>query len=97
MIIPEGIRALYSDVIEKMHDHKVNKVAGATVTPESHEEEEYVEHSSTIGLSLVLGKFYLTILSVNWTIIDGLFMFIFQCFVFSFVIHGRSDIFLLRH
>lgn len=56
VIIPEGIRALYSDVIEKMHDHKVtNKVAGVTLTPESHEEDD-VEHSSTIGLSLVLGK-----------------------------------------
>lgn len=59
MIIPEGIRALYSDVIEKMHNHKViDKVDGATVTPESHGEED-VEHSSTIGLSLVLGKSYL--------------------------------------
>lgn len=56
MIIPEGIRALYSDVIEKMHNHKViDKVAGGTATPESHEQED-VEHSSTIGLSLVLGK-----------------------------------------
>ncbi len=56
VIIPEGIRALYSDVIEKMHNHKmIDKVAGATATPESHEEED-IEHSSTIGLSLVLGE-----------------------------------------
>lgn len=60
MIIPEGIRALYSDVIEKMHNHKViDNVGGGTVTPESHE-EEHVEHSSTIGLSLVLGKSFVS-------------------------------------
>lgn len=58
VIIPEGIRALYSDVIEKMHNHKViEKVAGGTATPESHEEAD-VEHSSTIGLSLVLGELF---------------------------------------
>lgn len=57
VIIPEGIRALYSDVIEKMHSHKViDKGAGVTVTPVSQEEDD-VEHSSTIGLSLVLGEF----------------------------------------
>lgn len=56
MIIPEGIRALYSDVIEKVHNHKViDKMAVGTATPESHEDVD-VEHSSTIGLSLVLGK-----------------------------------------
>lgn len=55
VIIPEGIRALYSDAIEKMHSHKVtDKVADGTVTPETHSDDD-VEFSSTIGLSLVLG------------------------------------------
>lgn len=56
VIIPEGIRALYSDAIEKMHSHQVaDKLTAGTVTPETHADDD-VEFSSTIGLSLVLGE-----------------------------------------
>lgn len=53
VIIPEGIRALYSDVIEQVHNHKaIDKV---TATPDSHGDED-AEYSATIGFSLVLGR-----------------------------------------
>lgn len=56
MIIPEGIRALYSDAIEKMHGHRVTvKAADGTILPDSHSDDD-IEFSSTIGLSLVLGE-----------------------------------------
>lgn len=54
VIIPEGIRALYSDVLSQHNNPKPAAVTGATI---EHHEHEEIEHSSTIGLSLVLGTF----------------------------------------
>lgn len=57
VIIPEGIRALYSDMLSHNHIHNVNPGSN-TLNPVSSPllSEEPVEHSSTIGLSLVLGN-----------------------------------------
>lgn len=91
VIIPEGIRALYSDIIEKGHHHHkaIDRVVGATTTPESHEEED-VEHSSTIGLSLVLGK---TIRHFFWTVqSDRVSLLLAFRYRFRFHDVGRSNI-----
>lgn len=64
VIIPEGIRALYSDILSQHNNVAHNKngqiiVTGATninIDNEQQKNDHYEdEHSSTIGLSLVLG------------------------------------------
>lgn len=61
VIIPEGIRALYSDIVSSHHRLSA---AGNSAHPTSalndeggphHDGDEPTEHSATIGLSLVLG------------------------------------------
>lgn len=60
VIIPEGIRALYSDLISAWHQQQASNQPPGTDGTHSGDRhpmltEESFEHSSTIGLSLVLG------------------------------------------
>lgn len=61
VIIPEGIRALYSDVLSHSHTTNSKAAAAAAITgatidvADLHDDNTAGEHSSTIGLSLVLG------------------------------------------
>lgn len=65
VIIPEGIRALYSDMITAHHHSEHNNLPATAMNPaasvphsdfEGHDHsDEPTEHSSIIGLSLVLG------------------------------------------
>lgn len=57
VIIPEGIRALYSSDVP----HMVSSQAPGSKGAEHHAESEQPEHSATIGLSLVLGFVFMMI------------------------------------
>lgn len=71
VIIPEGIRALYSDIVPAPHAHTAdtkNVVDSQTILHSSSgslinaiDEHKENEHSSTIGLSLVLGFVFMMI------------------------------------
>lgn len=69
VIIPEGIRALYSDIIPVVHSHAAdikNVVEPQAIHSSSSvingiDEHKQSEHSSTIGLSLVLGFVFMMI------------------------------------
>lgn len=61
VIIPEGIRALYSsDVVVAKIVHSISSQSPNSNSIHSHSEEG-AEHSSTIGLSLVLGFVFMMI------------------------------------
>lgn len=70
VIIPEGIRALYSDIVSSNHVHSIvaNNV-GTSQTPNAQssrtlngaDDHKTEEHSATIGLSLVLGFIFMMI------------------------------------
>lgn len=61
VIIPEGIRALYSsDVHLMVSSQSPNNGKVAAAAPDQNQDDE-PEHSSTIGLSLVLGFVFMMI------------------------------------
>lgn len=62
VIIPEGIRSLYSsDVAVAKIVHSISSQSPNSNSIHSHSESEGAEHSSTIGLSLVLGFVFMMI------------------------------------
>lgn len=70
VIIPEGIRALYSDVIPvAVHAHAADVknviesqvIQGSSSVINAMDTHKEIEHSSTIGLSLVLGFVFMMI------------------------------------
>lgn len=61
VIIPEGIRALYSSDEAVAIVHSISSQSPNSNSIHSHSESEGPEHSSTIGLSLVLGFVFMMI------------------------------------
>lgn len=71
VIIPEGIRALYSDIVSSNHVHSIVTNNVETSQPSNAQssrtlmngmdEHKTEEHSATIGLSLVLGFIFMMI------------------------------------
>lgn len=59
VIIPEGIRALYSSDVQHLMVSSQSPNNGKT--PEHNHEDDEPEHSATIGLSLVLGFVFMMI------------------------------------